>query len=342
MLTDKEKTIAVRMQDHGIAISAIANILDKKYDQIRMAIRRQREKARLGDKLIISKSRFNNLVRREIRSIMDANPLTPYRDLPALLSNRLPSNTLIPSASSCYLILKELKFNNCKAIKKQFISTKNQQKRLEFALEYLKKEDLFWDLVVWSDETMVRKAPQGKELRFWVRNTCADDSVIVNEQIQGGGFGAMFWGCFSKYGLGPLVLVDGTMDRHKYVEILREYLLPLMKGAEDNFGAKMVFMQDNAPCHKAKAVLQFLEANEVETLPWPPQSPDLNPIENLWSIIKAKRQKKYGLPRSKEELVQQIFDIWDNLEDELVEVLADSASKRLMLCVEAKGKHTKY
>ena len=44
-------------------------------------------------------------------------------------------------------MLKELKFNNCKAVKKQFISTKNQQKSLKFGLEYLKKDDLFWDLV---------------------------------------------------------------------------------------------------------------------------------------------------------------------------------------------------
>ena len=45
MLTDKEKIIVVRMQDHEIAPSAIVKLLDKKYDHIRIAIRRQREKA---------------------------------------------------------------------------------------------------------------------------------------------------------------------------------------------------------------------------------------------------------------------------------------------------------
>jgi transposase len=105
------------------------------------------------------------------------------------------------------------------------------------------------------------------------------------------------------------MLVNDSMNRHQYVKIIKEYLLPLMKSVEDNFGSKMVFMQDNILCHKIKTVLQFLKANEVETLSWLPQSPDLNPIENLWSIIKAKRQKKYRLLRTKKELIEQIFDI---------------------------------
>ena len=89
---------------------------------------------------------------------------------------------------------------------------------------------------------MVRKAPQGKELHYWVRNRRVDDPVIVNQQMQSGDFRAMFWRYFSKFGLGPLVLVDGSMDRHQYVEILKEYLLSLMKSVEDNFGIKIVFM----------------------------------------------------------------------------------------------------
>ena len=53
-----------------------------------------------------------------------------------------------------------------------------------------------------------------------------------------------------------------------------------------------LFIQYNAPCHKAKKVMDFLQKQNIETLNWPPQSPDLNPIENLWKLSREKAQKK--------------------------------------------------
>jgi len=88
--------------------------------------------------------------------------------------------------------------------------------------------------------------------------------------------------------------------------------------------------------------MDFLAENNIETLRWPPQSPDMNPIENLWAIIKAKRQKKYGVPTTKNALIEQIFDIWDNIEPEIVANLANSANKRVNLVLKLKGKVSKY
>jgi transposase len=119
-------------------------------------------------------------------------------------------------------------------------------------------------------------------------------------------------------------------------------LVPELEAARTEYGAEMVLMQDNAPCHKAAIVTEFLRQNQVSTLPWPPQSPDLNPIENLWAIIKARHQRDFPIPKNKNELIDQIFDIWDNLESELAESLANSFVSRLLKCLERDGKHTGY
>ena len=101
-------------------------------------------------------------------------------------------------------------------------------------------------------------------------------------------------------------------------------------------------MQDNAPYHKAKLVNDFLNQNSIKTLDWPPQSPDMNPIENLWAIIKKRRQKKFGFCRSKNYLIEQVFQIWGEINDELLDSLTDSIENRLKEVIRLDGRPTKY
>jgi len=96
----------------------------------------------------------------------------------------------------------------------------------------------------------------------------------------------MVWGCFSKDGTGALEIVEGTMNSEKYINILKKNLLPLMNECH-SFGID-IFQQDNAPCHKPKSVTSFLERQNIAVLKWPPYSPDLSLIENLWAFVKEK------------------------------------------------------
>ena len=149
----------------------------------------------------------------------------------------------------------------------------------------------------------------------------------------------MVWGCFCYYGPGSLVPVTGTMCQGNYLSTLQDYLLPqITQWYGENPG---IFQQDNAPCHKARSVKNFLAQQSFSLLDWPPYSPDLSPIENLWAIVK----KKVHLVeiKTKVQLMNSVQSIWndDPSISEACKSLIESMPHRTQACIDARGGPTK-
>ncbi len=100
----------------------------------------------------------------------------------------------------------------------------------------------------------------------------------------------MIRGAMSSAGVGPLCFMKTNVTAPVYQDILKHFMLP---SADQLFKeADFIFQQDLAPAHTAKSTKSWLNDHGVGVLDWPANSPDLNPIENLWGIVKMKDQLK--------------------------------------------------
>ena len=104
----------------------------------------------------------------------------------------------------------------------------------------------------------------------------------------------------------------------------------------------MTFQQDNARPHAAQVTQQFLNQNNINVLPWPSMSPDMNPIEHLWDMIELDIRRQNPRFRRIVDMENALFQAWQRVQQRDVRTLCLSMRRRCTACLAAMGGHTKY
>ncbi|CAF1115017.1 unnamed protein product [Didymodactylos carnosus] len=134
---------------------------------------------------------------------------------------------------------------------------------------------------------------------------------------------------------GLLITYTGRVNGPAYIEIFKDALTDFIENAFGPGNPNWVYMQDNAPPHTSKFAMKWLKDKNINVMKWPPSSPDLNPIENLWDNIDKKL--RYLKPTNVTQLEQMIHDLWNKVSCQECQSLVDSIPRRIRQCIKARG-----
>ena len=220
---------------------------------------------------------------------------------------------------------------------KPLLNQKQRQKRLTWATEKQHWTVAQWSKVLFSDESKFCMSFGNQGARVWRKTgekempKCLKSSVKYPQSV-------MVWGAMSAAGVGPLCFIKGRVNAASYQEILEHFMLP---SAEKLYGDEdFIFQHDLAPAHSAKTTGKWFTDHGITVLSWPANSPDLNPIENLWDIVK--RKLRDARPNTLDELKAAIEASWASIRPQQCHRLIASMPRRIEAVISAKGFPTKY
>lgn len=224
--------------------------------------------------------------------------------------------------------------------KKVDMTQQHAECRLNFAMQNLDRD---WSHVIFTDEKTFCTSQDGKKLVWRPNHTRFLPQNIVRTR-RSSRLSLAYWGWMSAAGPGELTRIDTRMDAVEYIRILEDVMLPSVRLLYPP-PTPITFVQDNSSVHTSRIVREwFNEHPDIVPLNWPPKSPDLNPIENLWAIMGQMWEHDLDAPpRNRQTLHGHVTRIWESLRGRpTCHNLVTSVSGRMQETIDNHGLWTSH
>lgn len=328
------RSAILTLHREGYSVRGIGEKLKVKKSTVNLTIRRFQETGSLEDRNRPGPSRITSKADDErIKLISKRNRKLTAPEIAAEFNQGRAKKI---SVSTVKRRLVEANLHGRVASRKPLLRRGNKQKRLQWAKLHRNWTINEWKNVLWSDESKFEVF--GQKRRIFVRRSAQEKMLpdCIAPTVKHGGGSVLVWGCFSLAGMGDLIKIDGIMRKENYREILENHVLP---SGLRLIGNNFEFMHDNDPKHTSLLCKNYLEAkkneNILKVMVWPPQSPDLNPIELLWDELD--RRVRRECPTSKEKLWNILQREWNNITPDVIRKLIERMPRITKAVIAAKG-----
>ena len=219
----------------------------------------------------------------------------------------------------------------------QVLKARHRAARLQWAQRHFCWGQQQWARVLFSDESRFNLSHHdGRILVFRRRGERFADNCLIETDRFGGG-SIMVWDGIMGRRKTNLIVVQGNLSAQGYINrILKPEAVTFLQ----RHGPALL-MHDNARPHVARICRQFLNRNNINILPWPAVSPDMNPIEHIWDYLGRKvraRGNVHNLRNLENALVQE----WNNIPNVIIRRYVRSMRGRLAACINSRSGHTRY
>ncbi|KAJ3438845.1 transposable element tc1 transposase [Anaeramoeba flamelloides] len=231
--------------------------------------------------------------------------------------------------------LEQIRFNII-TLHNDGISLREIAKRLEIGLSKVR-----YCIKIWKEEHRISKKKRGVKKREFendLKNFVLEETVenhSVFEEREKFGKKILIWGGISYYLQTELIVIEKSVNTETYINDIIKNSRVIKKANREYGCLNWIFQQDGARPHTSRKTMDFLNRRCQVMNTWPPNSPDLNPIENLWSIMD--RRLKHVNPKNKEEFIEELINVWESIKWETLENLTLSMDNRINLVIERDG-----